>query len=119
MTGSTEPQRTAALTDSAWFWLMLFCLVGVALLALMSPKYARRQQRLELQYQAQQEIERRRLSEPRAESEQPLTAPPAAGELIIPLTPLLSVFIGLFFVSAYGLWRSRRGVPPGTAPPGT
>ena len=101
-----------SLTDSPWFWVMMFCAVGSGLLLVMSSKYAKRQGRLELQYQAHQEKARRQFEgegparDPGAEGN---TAPPPTGELIIPLGPLLTVFGLLFIASAVQLWRTRRG----------
>jgi hypothetical protein len=101
-----------ALTDSPWFWVMLFCAVGSGFVLMMSPKYSKRQGRLELQYQAHQEKARRQFEgegstrEPGAEGN---AAPPPTDELIIPLGPLLTVFGLLFTVSAVQLWRTRRG----------
>src|SRR5262245_23050233 len=83
-----------AITDSPWFWVMLFSAMGLVALAVTAPKYASRQGRLELQYQAHQEAERRRVEgedrarEPGQEGSSP---PPARGELIIPLWPLAIV----------------------------
>ncbi len=110
-----------ALTDSPWFWVMMFCAVGSGLVLVMSPKYAKRQGRLELQYQAHQEKARRQFEgeakarEPGAEGN---TAPPTMDELIIPLGPLLTAFGLLFTVSAVQLWRTRRGLarPPTDIP---
>ena len=103
----------AAVTDSPWFWVMLFCAAGAGILLLMTPRYSKRQTRLEMQYYARQEIARRQVegvdaaSPPGEEGEAP---PPAGDELLIPLWPLLSLLTIAFVVSALMLRRTRR--PP-------
>jgi hypothetical protein len=90
---------------------MLFSAGAVVVLLVMSPRYGPRQRRLEMQYQARQEILRRQAAgesaarEPGQEGDAP---PPAAGELIIPLWPLAVLFAILLAVSAALLWRSQR-----------
>lgn len=113
MSGSSREGESTrpALADSPWFWVMLFSGVGVALLLAASPKYAARQHRLEMQYYARETITRRQVegtSEAREPGQEGSAAPPAAGELIIPLWPLLIVFTAVFASSATILWRTRR-----------
>jgi hypothetical protein len=99
------------LSDSPWFWVMIFCAAGVVFLLVISPQYGKRQRRLEMQYYARQEIERRQVDgtpavrPPGAEGSAP---PPAAGELIITLWPLVTLFAAVFAISASILWRGRR-----------
>jgi hypothetical protein len=88
---------------------MIFSAAGVTLLLAMSPKYAARQRRLEMQYYARQEITRRQVEGSADErSKGPTVAPPASGELIIPLWPLVALFSASFVVSVTLLWRSAR-----------
>jgi len=108
---AVETPSRAALTDSPWFWVMVFAAMGVVLLLVIMPKYSKRQSRLELQYQARQEIHRRQVEgtparrEPGQEGEAP---PPAQGDLIIELWPLALAFSALFLLAAAMLIRSRR-----------
>jgi len=116
------PRAKQSLTDSPWFWAMIFSATGVVLLLIISPKYAKRQGRLELQYQARQEIARRRVEgtpAARDPGQEGSAAPPAAGELIIPLWPLVDVFVAGFVIAATFLYRSRRqqGGPPNAPDP--
>jgi hypothetical protein len=84
------------------------------------PQYAKRQRRLEMQYYARREIERRQVEgAPKAQppGEEGAAAPPAPGELIISLSPLVALFAVLLAVSSAMLWREGRAVhgPPAPA----
>lgn len=92
---------------------MLFCAAGAGILLVMTPRYSKRQTRLEMQYYARQEIARRQVegadaaSPPGEEGDAP---PPVVGELLIPLWPLWALLAIAFVVSALMLRRSRRAV---------
>src|SRR5262249_15317783 len=95
--------------DSPWFWAVLFCAVGVGLLLAFLPKYSRRQQRLELQYYARQEILSRETSDAGSHEAQPSAAPADVPQwLIIPLWPLVGLLLAGLLVSSIMLWRARR-----------
>ena len=96
---------------------MLFAGMGVVSLVVISPKYSKRQGRLELQYQARQEIARRQVEgtgarrEPGQEGNAP---PPAPGELLIPLWPLIVGSSSLFFLAVVMLYRDRKAIGSAT-----
>lgn len=54
MPESSLPKQSGGLTESAWFWLAVFCLMGAVALWAAGPKYARRQPQLERQFLARQ-----------------------------------------------------------------
>jgi hypothetical protein len=110
---SGAPRGKQSLTDSPWFWAMVFSAMGVVLLLAISPKYAQRQGRLELQYQARQEIARRQVegsAATRESSAEGSAVPPGPGELIIPLWPLVLLFAVLFAIAAGMLYRAHRAI---------
>jgi hypothetical protein len=114
------PQSAARppLSDSPWFWAAVFCATAVAFLLVIWPQYAKRQRRLEMQYYARREIERRQVEgtpQARPPGEEGAEAPPAVGELIIPLWPLVVLFAILLTVSSAMLWRQRSA--PALSPP--
>jgi len=45
-----------SITDSPWFWVLLFTVVGLIALVGISGQYGKRQARLERQYQARERI---------------------------------------------------------------
>ena len=85
--------------------------MGMVILAVVLPgQYGKRQRRLEMQYQARQEIARRQVEGTgalREPGEEGSAAPPVPGELIIPLWPLLTLLGLLFAFSAAMLLRAR------------
>jgi hypothetical protein len=90
---------------------LAFCAACFIFLLVISPRYAARQRRLEMQYQAHQERYRRQVEgEPAAQSEgqEGTVAPTAPGELIIPLWPLLGLFAALLAFTGAMLRRERR-----------
>lgn len=108
------------IADSPWFWAMLFSAAGVVCLLVVLPQYTKRQRRLEMQYYARQEIERRQVegtNAARPPGQEGSAPPPAAGELIISLWPLLVLFSLLLIVSSAMLWRNKRGPRAGAAGP--
>jgi hypothetical protein len=46
------------LTDSAWFWVLVFALMAEVALFALAPKYARRQGQIETRYEARERIAR-------------------------------------------------------------
>jgi hypothetical protein len=104
--------RAAPLTDSPWFWVLAFSLMAMLALVAIGTKYARRQTRLELQYQA-----RERIAERRAAANNPVTAEriddrsggrefASPGDNLIPLWPLA---ILLFLIAAFSAAMLSRG----------
>jgi hypothetical protein len=111
MSQASPPFVRAPLAESPWFWAMLFSAFGLALLLSMAPRYNARQRRLEMQYLAHEEMARRRATGDniaRDAGQEGEAAPPASGELMIPLWPLVTAFALLLGVSGAMLWRSRR-----------
>jgi hypothetical protein len=89
MPESSQPR----LTDSPWFWGLLFSVMGLVSLALMAPKYDRRQGQIEGRYlgRGQLAVERAR----RAAGEEPMSLAEDAVEMeeaprsrLIPLWPI-------------------------------
>ena len=96
-------------SESPWFWVMIFSAAAALFLLGFSTKYAARQRRLEMQYYARQEITRRQVEGTPTPADGPgEVAPPAPGELIIPIWPLVTLLALSSAVSAVLAWRSTR-----------
>lgn len=111
---SSPPTARPPITDSPWFWLLLFSAAGIACLMLIAPKYWPRQRRLEMQYLAREEILRRQAEgEPlaREAGQEGDAAPPTTSDVIIPLWPLTGACVFVLLLSTGMLWRSRRLLP--------
>jgi hypothetical protein len=111
--GCRNPQ--SPVTDSPWFWVLVFA--GMALVALVAigPKYGRRQAGLERQYQA-----RERIADDSVENDQPTAArsEPAerrafasASNTLVPLWPLALVISAVMVFAAIMLFRAQRRPP--------
>jgi len=66
----TDPPRRPV-TDSPWFWLVVFLTAAIATLAVVSPKFARRQARLERMNETRERIARERAGFGAASNENP------------------------------------------------
>lgn len=56
MAASQKPARPLPATDSPWFWVFLFGSAGLLLLAVIEPKFAARQERIERMQQTRQRV---------------------------------------------------------------
>lgn len=100
---------TPPLTDSPWFWLMLFSLFALLGITIIGPKYLVRQSRLEYQFHARQEMHARRLT---AGSDAAGAREDAEGGRILEdsprrpsVLPLAAIAGSLLLVSVVGLVR--------------
>jgi hypothetical protein len=106
----TKDQTPARLSDSPWFWLLLFAVVGLAALAVIGPKHMRRQQRLVRMQQARE-------NSPAAHLDTPRQPDADNAEDDVSLRPLMGFFGLLLAVASVGLLvRLRRhGLRPTSA----
>jgi hypothetical protein len=104
-----EPQ--SPLTDSPWFWVMVFSAMALAALLAIGPKYGGRQARLERQYQARQRIAAERAASSADAAPNDQQAPhrefASAEETLIPLWPLAALLSGMVTLAAIMLIRGR------------
>ena len=61
---------TPPVTDSPWFWVMLFSLAALAGIATIGPKFERREQAIETKFHARERGLKREAAEPGAPIEQ-------------------------------------------------
>jgi hypothetical protein len=110
------PQRSA--TDSPWFWAYVFATSGLIALALIGPKFARRQAQIEREFQGRQRAAQT------INGQEPSGPLSTAERTMLTLQPL---FVGLAAITTIAwiiFWRSRpklstplQGVPPSRTHP--
>jgi hypothetical protein len=119
-TAKRSVNKSPPITDSVWFWVLLYSFVPLIGLALLNAQYAKRQSRLERQFQGHMAAAER--NETQAAKDQPAAESgampaPAAGDAreysspentIIPLTPLVLLFLAIAGFAAWKLSQERR-----------
>lgn len=118
----TNPQSEirnpkSSVTDSPWYWVLVFSLMALAALAAISGKYGRRQANIERQYQARERIaekqadQNNRTNAARIENQEARRPFATPDERLIPLWPL-AILLGLVaLVAAAMLYRASRAGP--------
>ena len=101
------------LTDSAWFWGLVFSLTALAAIGLIAPKFAIRQRQVEGRFLGRQTAadERARRAAglpPQDLAEQARDRDEVQQERIVPLWTLASGAAAAAVGSALMLWRERR-----------
>lgn len=110
---------SAPATDSPWFWILAFSLMGLFALAVIGGKYSRRQANIERNYQARERVAERVTAEaqavnnsvaaPRINDSEAQREYASPGNRLIPVWPL-AILLGLVSIAAaVMLYRSRRG----------
>ncbi len=107
---TAEPSR---LTDSPWFWALMFAVMSLVGIALIAPKFDRRQRQVEGRFlgreQSARERERRAAGLPptdlAAEARDRDEAQPGR---IVPLWTLAALAAAAAGASGVMLWRERR-----------
>jgi hypothetical protein len=113
-------KQQSPITDSPWFWVLIFAGMALAALLAIGPKYGGRQARLERQYQARARVAERQASgenaAPRPGDETTARDFASADETLIPLWPLAVILSLVIVVAAVMLFRGRTTISPEGAP---
>ncbi|HUY36751.1 MAG TPA: hypothetical protein VMV69_28715 [Pirellulales bacterium] len=106
---TTTPAKP--LTDSPWFWVLLFGSMALALLATIEPKFTKRYERLERMHQARNEVALRSAA---AGVEEVAEAGDGFAESVAlhsgggTLRPLMFFLAGLMFMATLAMAHWRR-----------
>jgi hypothetical protein len=107
-----EPHQSPPITDSPWFWVLVFSLMGLAALTAIHDKYGKRQAAIERQYQARERtaeqvasLEHADADAPQPGPDVPLPAYATPGHNLISVWPLFAVLTVLAAVAALMLAR--------------
>jgi hypothetical protein len=118
MSSAKSPAEAAVgrgpLTDSGWFWALLFSLMALAGIALIAPKWDWRQRQLEGRFLGRQQaaIERQRRAAGLEAVDLAATAADreaVAPERIVPAWTLVALAAAAAVGSGIMLWRERHG----------
>ena len=90
-----------SITDSAWYWVYVFCAAGLVALVIMGPKFKSRQVQIEQKSQARQRAAQQ------VSGQQPNTPMSSEESMAIRLWPLYGVLGVLLFVAVLNLMRTR------------
>ncbi len=108
-------EEQVSITDSPWFWVLAFSLMGLLALAVIGGKYNRRQANIERQYQARERVAEKLAAENNPAAAERIDHPNAhrayatPGEGLIPIWPLAALLGLILFVAATMLYRNGRG----------
>ena len=111
-----EAPTRPPITDSAWFWVLVFSLMALGALAAMSGKYGRRQANIERQYQARERVAAGDRG-PAANDDEQRRSFAMPGQTLVPLWPLAFLLAAVAAIAATMLYRSRQASQRGVAPP--
>jgi hypothetical protein len=114
-----EPQARPPITDSPWFWVMMFSLMALGALVAIGGKYGQRQSAIERQYQARERVAEQQAAGnnltgiERSVAEDPARREFASpGSTLVPLWPLAVLLVFVALLAVVMLLRgptSRRG----------
>jgi hypothetical protein len=110
-------QVHSPLSDSPWYWVLVFSLMALAALVAMSGKYGRRQANIERQYQARQRIAEKHTAENNSQAAERIDDSEARrsfatpGNNLITLWPLAILLSLVAIVATAMLFRASRAVP--------
>ena len=96
-----NPPARMPVTDSPWFWLVVFLCGSLVALILTGPKFSWRQPQLERQYRARQNAGQ---TVSTVDAERPL---PAAGNPTLTLRPLVLGLVVALVISMILFWIPR------------
>lgn len=105
------------LTDTPWYWVLIFSLMALAALVAIGPKYGPRQAGIERQYQARERVAEKITAEnnskdaARIDDRDGRRAFATPDHQLIPLWPLATLLTLIAIVSAVMLIRASRALP--------
>jgi type VI protein secretion system component VasF len=107
-------RESSPVTDSPWFWVLMFSLMALGALVAIGGKYGRRQAAIERQFQARTRVAEQLASENNSTAETRIAeqTPPrdfaTPGETLIPLWPLAAVLVLIVVFALIMLVRGQR-----------
>jgi hypothetical protein len=105
-----SPKVVPPVTDSPWFWVMLFSLAALAGIATIGPKFERREQAIETKFHARERGLKREAAEPAtaAEGSDAAVAQEPHWEPIFSVGPIMAVVGAVALLAFVQLIRLQR-----------
>jgi hypothetical protein len=113
MSGETESSGRQPLSDSGWFWALMFSVMAMVAVGVIGPKWDWRQRQLEGRYLGREQaaVERQRRTsglDPVDLAETAVEREAVAPGRIVPAWTLASLAAAAAAASAVMLWRERH-----------
>jgi hypothetical protein len=108
---STQP-----VTESPWFWVLIFSLMALLALVAIGGKYGRRQANIEVEYQARERIDERTANaqgnnsadDSRTDELADRRAFASPGNTLVPIWPLAAILLVVALFATFMLVRGQR-----------
>jgi hypothetical protein len=109
-----DASERTPVTDSPWFWVLMFSVMALGALMAIGGKYGRRQSAVERQYQARERIAQQQAAgnnSAAAERNDSQKSPPrhfaSPGDTLIPLWPLAALLLVVALFALVMLFQGR------------
>jgi hypothetical protein len=97
-----HPEPPASVTESPWFWVMLFSLAGLAAVFTVGPKFERRETGIEQNFHARERVLGREAFDKPSDDAAPQPAP---WRPIFTLGPIAAILICIAVIAMVGVLR--------------
>ncbi len=106
MMSDVPAKATVSVTESPWFWVMLFSLAGLAALSAAGPKLEKRQASIEQKFHARERALGREAFNKPSDDAAPSATPP--WKPIFTLGPIIALLICIATVAMFNVFRFHR-----------
>jgi len=100
-----HPEPPASVTESPWFWVMLFSLAGLAAVFTVGPKFERREAGIEQNFHARERALGREAFDKPSDDAAPQPAP---WRPIFTLGPIAAILICIAVVAMFNVFRLQK-----------
>jgi hypothetical protein len=102
----SHTSQPVSVTESPWFWVMLFSLAGLAAVATVGPKFEQREASIEAKFHARERALGREEFDKPSDDATPSAMP--TWKPIFTLGPIAAVLLGIAIVAMFNVVRLQR-----------
>jgi hypothetical protein len=106
MMSQSRSEASASVTESPWFWVMLFSLAAIAAVFTVGPKFERREASIEAKFHARERAMGREAFEKPADDAAPSDVPP--WQPIFTLGPIVAILLCVAVIAMVNVFRVQR-----------